>query len=88
MCHKLFDEIESGKETPDDDETIINWARSLYDKMSPFAAEGVYSNYLSHDDDHLIKEAFGKNYKRLQQIKLKYDPNNFFSLNQNIKLNN
>lgn len=80
--------IWTGWETPDDDETIIKWARNLYDKMAPFATEGVYSNYLSHDDDHLIKKSFGKNYKRLQKIKLKYDPNNFFSLNQNIKLNN
>jgi len=56
--------------------------------MAPFATEGVYSNYLSHDDDHLIKKSFGGNFERLQKIKNKYDPNNFFSLNQNIKPNN
>ncbi len=76
--------IWTGWENPEEDETIIEWARNLYDKMAPFASEGVYSNYLSKDDDHMIKKSFGKNYKRLQQIKNKYDPNNLFSLNQNI----
>jgi hypothetical protein len=80
--------IWTGWENPDEDDTIINWARNLYDKMTPYAAEGVYSNYLSHDDDHLIKKSFGRNYERLQKIKKKYDPHNFFSLNQNIKPNN
>jgi FAD/FMN-containing dehydrogenase len=77
--------IWTGWENPEEDDTIINWARNLHDKMSPFSTEGVYSNYLSHDDDHMIKKAFGVNYERLKEIKNKYDPHNFFSLNQNIK---
>lgn len=79
--------IWTGWEDPNEDDIIIDWARDLHDKMTPFAAEGVYSNYLSHDDDHLIKKAFGINYERLKEIKNKYDPLNFFSLNQNIKPN-
>jgi Berberine and berberine like. len=33
----------------------------------------------------MIQAAFGPNYARLAQVKKKYDPTNFFSINQNIK---
>jgi FAD/FMN-containing dehydrogenase len=29
--------------------------------------------------------AYGPNYRRLQEIKKKYDPSNFFHMNQNIR---
>lgn len=68
-----------------EDEEIINWIRELYEKMKPFASGGTYGNFLSKDDDNKIKASFGSNYERLQRVKRKYDPNNFFSNNQNIK---
>jgi FAD/FMN-containing dehydrogenase len=40
---------------------------------------------MSEAGDDLIKAAFGDNYARLAQVKRKYDPTNFFSLNQNIQ---
>ena len=69
----------------DDDESIINWVRELYEKMKPFASGGTYSNFLDKDDDNKVRASFGSNYERLRQIKRKYDLNNFFSNNQNIK---
>ena len=68
-----------------EDEKNINWIRELYEKMKPFASGGTYSNFLDKDDDNKVKASFGSNYERLQQVKRKYDPNNFFSNNQNIK---
>ena len=68
-----------------EDKEIINWIRELYDKMKPFASGGTYGNFLSKDDDNKIKASFGSNYERLQRVKRKYDPNNFFNYNQNIK---
>ncbi len=69
-----------------DDENNINWIRELYEKMKPFASGGTYGNFLDKDDDNKIKASFGSNYERLQLVKRKYDPDNFFSNNQNIEL--
>ncbi len=74
----------SGWIEAENDENIINWTRELYHKMTPFASGGVYSNYLDNDDSDKISASFGSNYSRLQDVKNKYDPNNFFRLNQNI----
>ena len=76
--------IFSGWIEAEDDEKNITWTRELYDKMTPFTSGGVYSNYLDKDDSNKVSASFGKNYSRLQKVKNKYDPNNFFKLNQNI----
>ena len=74
----------SGWIESEDDEKNINWTRELYHKMTAFASGGVYSNYLDKDDSDKIRPSFGSNYSRLQKVKYKYDPNNFFKLNLNI----
>ena len=64
----------------------IAWARETYERMQPFFASGRYVNY--SDDDEAgdpVAAAYGPNYRRLQQIKAKYDPKNFFRMNQNIR---
>ena len=53
--------------------------------MQPFTAGGVYVNYLGEEGADRIKAAYGPNYNRLVALKNKYDPTNFFRLNQNIK---
>ena len=53
--------------------------------MQPFVAEGVYVNYLSGDEGERVRGAYGRSkYDRLVALKTKYDPTNFFRLNQNI----
>lgn len=64
----------------------IDWARETYGEMQPFFASARYVNYL--DDDEIgepVAAAYGSNYRRLQQLKAKYDPKNFFRMNQNIR---
>jgi FAD/FMN-containing dehydrogenase len=54
--------------------------------MRPFFSGGRYVNYL--DDDEAgdpAAEAYGPNYARLRQVKAKFDPANFFHMNQNIR---
>ena len=80
--------IWTGWMDPSDDDEIIGWAREFYEAMKPFASGGYYSNYFDKDDDSEIADAYGKNYNRLQQVKNKYDPNNFFNQNFNIKSEN
>ena len=54
--------------------------------MEPFIAPGRYVNYLDYDETgDSVPAAYGPNYRRLQEIKTKYDPSNFFHLNQNIR---
>jgi len=45
----------------------------------------VSNNYLDHDDGDQVKAALGTGHERLRKIKAKYDPDNFFCLNHNIK---
>ena len=68
----------------EDDEKVIGWTREFYNHMTPFASGGTYSNYLDNDDGDKIRASFGSNYSRLQAVKNKFDPHNFFRLNQNI----
>ncbi len=64
----------------------IEWARKLYSSIQPFLEDGVYVNYLGEDEgDDRVKAAYGSNYERLVAVKKKYDPTNFFRLNQNIR---
>ena len=64
----------------------IRWTREFFAAMRPFVAEGVYVNYLSGDEgDERVRTAYSRiKYDRLVALKRKYDPTNFFRLNQNI----
>jgi len=71
---------------PAESEKNIEAARQLWKVMEPFFEEGVYVNYMSEDEsDARVRAAYGPNYERLVSLKKKYDPTNFFRLNQNIK---
>jgi len=72
-------------ENPAESEKNIEWTRRFYDAVRPFSAGGVYVNYLGEEGEDRVKEAYGENYRRLVDLKKKYDPTNFFRLNQNIK---
>jgi FAD/FMN-containing dehydrogenase len=71
---------------PSTTEACIAWARETYAQMQSFMGPGRYVNYLGDDEiGDPMPAAYGPNYRRLQEIKTKYDPNNFFHLNQNIR---
>ena len=71
---------------PADTTRCVAWARATYERMQPFFAAGRYVNYLGDDETgDSVAAAYGANYRRLQRIKAKYDPNNFFRMNQNIR---
>jgi FAD/FMN-containing dehydrogenase len=63
----------------------VAWARETYAAMQPFVSSNRYVNYLGDDETgDPVAAAYGPNYPRLQRIKSKYDPKNFFRMNQNI----
>ena len=67
-------------------ETGIAWARAFWSAMQPFSGGGVYVNFLSNEGDERVRHAYPpRTYERLVALKTKYDPTNFFRLNQNIK---
>jgi FAD/FMN-containing dehydrogenase len=68
-----------------EDETCIAWARRLFDKTTPFAAGSVYVNFMPEDEGDRVEKAYGANYRRLAEIKRRYDPRNLFRMNQNIR---
>ncbi|MER8492575.1 FAD-binding oxidoreductase [Mesorhizobium australicum] len=72
-------------DNPADDETHIRWARDLWDAMRPFSTRGVYANNLGEEGMDRVLAAYGENYPRLAALKYKYDPTNFFRLNQNVR---
>ena len=72
--------------TPKISDRCMAWAREAFAAMAPFVAPGRYVNYLGDDEaDDPVAAAYGPNYRRLQRIKAKYDPENFFRMNQNIR---
>ena len=72
-------------ETAAEDERGKAWAREFFAKSQPFASKGAYINFLTEEEAGRIAFAYGATYKRLVEIKTKYDPRNFFRMNQNIK---
>jgi FAD/FMN-containing dehydrogenase len=72
--------------SPADNEPCIAWARETYAALQPFVGVGRYVNYLDADESgDPVAAAYGPNYRRLQELKAKYDPSNFFHMNQNIR---
>jgi hypothetical protein len=60
------------------------WARDYWSALGPFHTS-VYVNFLMEEGEDRIRQAYGAaKYDRLKALKRKYDPANFFRLNQNI----
>jgi FAD/FMN-containing dehydrogenase len=72
---------------PDDslNDDLISWTRKYYDALHPHSAGGAYVNFLMDEGQERVQATYRGNYERLADIKRKYDPDNFFRVNQNIK---
>jgi FAD/FMN-containing dehydrogenase len=69
---------------PADDERLIAGNRAFAEAMRPFATGGAYLNFTP--EANRVRDAYGaEKYERLVALKDKYDPDNLFRLNQNIK---
>jgi FAD/FMN-containing dehydrogenase len=66
------------------DSDCVAWARRLFDAAAPFASGSVYVNFMPDDENDRVEKAYGTNYRRLAEVKRRYDPNNLFRMNQNI----
>jgi FAD/FMN-containing dehydrogenase len=70
---------------PANRQAITDWARAYYDALHPYGAGGAYVNFMMEEGDDRIRATYRGNYDRLAAVKAKYDPENFFRVNQNIK---
>jgi len=67
-----------------DNDVNLRWVEEFWKDVRPFLSGRVYVNYLGQEGADRVREAYGPNYERLATLKEKYDPTNFFHLNQNI----
>lgn len=73
-------------EDPADDERGIRWVRDIRSDLKPWTSGAVYLNFIGDEGDDRVVAGFGReNYERLAKVKAKYDPENIFRLNHNIK---
>ncbi len=70
---------------PANKETISAWAKAYWTALHPYSTGGAYINFMMNEGQDRIRATYGKNYDRLVKIKKRYDADNFFRVNQNIK---
>jgi UDP-N-acetylenolpyruvoylglucosamine reductase len=68
-----------------DTDANVKWVRDYYEAIAPLSEEGGYINFMAGDDQGRIRVNYMGNYDRLVEVKRRYDPDNLFHLNQNIK---
>jgi len=66
-------------------EKVTNWAKEHWSVMHPYSMGGAYVNFMMDEGADRVKASYGDNYKKLAEVKAKYDPGNLFRVNQNIK---
>ncbi|WCD86222.1 6-hydroxy-D-nicotine oxidase [Streptomyces xanthophaeus] len=76
--------INATTEGPEGFEAERTWARGLWSALAPHHT-GVYTNFLMDEGQDRVRQAYGEHkYRRLQELKRRYDPGNLFRLNQNV----
>jgi FAD/FMN-containing dehydrogenase len=63
---------------------ISDWARDYWQELHPTSAGGGYINFMMEEGQDRIRASYRDNYDRLARVKRRYDPDNFFHVNQNI----
>jgi FAD/FMN-containing dehydrogenase len=66
-------------------ECITTWAKEYWDALHPYSAGGAYVNFMMNEGENQVKDSYRDNYDRLATVKTKFDPTNFFRVNQNIQ---
>jgi FAD/FMN-containing dehydrogenase len=64
---------------------ITAWTKDYWNALHPHSAGGAYVNFMMDEGQERIQATYRENYSRLAEIKQKYDPTNFFRVNQNIR---
>jgi hypothetical protein len=70
---------------PAESEKHVAGARAFSDALKLYSSNACLLNFLGDEGPDTVRQAFGINYARQVELKTKYDPTNFFSLNQNVE---
>jgi FAD/FMN-containing dehydrogenase len=70
---------------PANAELIKQWTIDYWDALHPFSMGGAYVNFMMEEGQERVQASYRGNYERLARTKAKYDPDNFFHVNQNIR---
>ncbi len=70
---------------PADNARMTEWTRAYWSELHPYSAGGAYVNMMMEEGQDRVRASYGGHYDRLARIKARYDPDNFFHVNQNIK---
>ena len=79
--------VDGNWDDPSENDDNVGWVRDAWSAISKFGTGSVYLNFTGisgEATDVGVDSAHGKNLRRLSEIKAKYDPDNFFRLNNNI----
>jgi FAD/FMN-containing dehydrogenase len=63
---------------------LKQWGRDYWQAVHPFNMQGAYVNFMMDESEDRVRASYGSNYPRLAAVKKRYDPANFFRVNQNI----
>jgi FAD/FMN-containing dehydrogenase len=79
--------IEANWDQDSESEQNVGWVRHTFAGMRSLSGGGVYLNFpgFLEEGEQLLHEGYGSNYRRLAEVKTKYDPTNLFRLNANIQ---
>ena len=68
------------------EDAFRRWIRDAWEQIRPFSTGGNYINFQTADEDvGRVQATYGVNFDRLVQVKKKYDPDNVFRSNRNIR---
>ena len=70
---------------PANNEKTTTWCKRYWEALHPYSAGGAYVNFMMEEGQDRIRATYRDNYDRFVGIKTRYDPSNFFRVNQNIR---
>ncbi len=76
--------LRGGRSRSGNADKISRWTVDYFDALHPYSAGGAYVNMMMDEGQERVRASYRDNYDRLARIKGHYDPDNAFSVNQNI----
>jgi FAD/FMN-containing dehydrogenase len=70
---------------PSNADAIRSWTVDYFEALHPYSMGGSYVNFMMEEGQERVQATYGSNYARLAEVKAKYDPDNVFHVNQNIR---
>jgi hypothetical protein len=78
--------IQTRWKNPDESRQHLAWTQEFFDAMKVHSTGKVYVNFIADEGEKRVADAYNaRTFKRLREIKAKYDPGNLFRMNQNIQ---